>query len=514
MVLSHVGTEVDVSTHSNLQWLGEEAEPIEVCLVDVGGQRALQIVAVHQGVHADDTTEQLVAAVDGGVGLAVLHLCLQRHVVQIPPSIGQVADVAVGLQRGAWREEVGALAAGGDVGGESIDGVVGHEVVQVHAVDGNGGIVAHEVGVQRAVDVDGALPLAGGDVSGILCAADPHTALGGHRWNAVVALYVTGQGGHEEAQVLGLGAECHVGAQPAGVAEVGDKAVGTGTEGGGQREVEVLEVHRLQVAADLSLDGKRIVRPALPDVAGQGGHEGLQILAAQVCVDSELQAAGADGVGERQGEIEAQRHVAVGGLQVERGHADAVALHGERAGVQSQPGHVDIVVGQSTVVPVQTAYGVNGCSEVSDYLAGYEAAHTDADVDGVGGHVDSDVGAQDGQTVGGYLPQGLGLGGILGHRVAHQDVQTGVLEPGSADVDGLVVEVYAAALQCEPAEVAFHLNSVNETVGVQPGIFYLQFVDDDLLVQQRQQLHVDDEVSDVGNGVTVVDYPEVVNAEV
>ena len=52
------------------------------------------------------------------------------------------------------------------------------------------------------------------------------------------------------------------------------------------------------------------------------------------------------------------------------------------------------------------------------------------------------------------------------------------------------------------------------TVGVQPGIFYLQFVDDDLLVQQRQQLHVDDEVSDVGNGVAVVDHPEVVDTEV
>ena len=141
----------------------------------------------------------------------------------------------------------------------------------------------------------------------------------------------------------------------------------------------------------MSLDGKRIVRPALPDVVGQGGHEGQQVLAAQVGVDSELQAAGADGVGERQGEIEAQRHVAVRGLQVERGHADAVALQGERAGVQSQPWHVDIVVCQPSVVPVQAAHGVGGCSEVSDYLAGYEAAHADADVDGVGGHVDGDV---------------------------------------------------------------------------------------------------------------------------
>ena len=509
-----VGVQVDVSAQPYLQGLGEQSEAVEVYLVDVGGHGALQVVAVHQGVHADNAAEQRVAAVDGGVGPAVPYLGLQAHVVQVPASVAQLADVSVGIERGAGRQEVGALAAGLDVGGDGIDGVAGHEVVQVQPVDADGGVVAHQVGIELSVHADGALPLAGGDVSGILCAVGPDAALGGHGGDAVVALHVARQGGHEEVHVLGLGAERHVGTQPAEVVEVGHEAVGTRTDGGRQRQVEAREVHRPQVAPHPSPDGQRIVRPALLHIARQGGHEGQQVLAAQRCVEGQLQAAGADGVGERQGEVEAQRHLAVGGPQVQRRHVDAVALHGQRTGVQPQPGHVYIVVGQPPVVPVQTAHRVGGGSEVGHHLTGHEPPHADADVNRVGGYVDGDVGAHDGQAVGRYLPQRLALGGVLGHRVAHQHVQPGVLQPGAADVDGLAPQVDAAALQCQPPEVALHADGIDIAVGIEPGVPDVQLVDHHLAVQQRPQLHVGNQMADVGNGVAAVYRPESVDAEV
>ena len=76
-----------MAAESDGERVGNESEPVEVYLADIGRQRAVQPLPLHQGVDAYRARHQLVAAVDGGLGPAVLHLRLQVHMVQVPTAV-------------------------------------------------------------------------------------------------------------------------------------------------------------------------------------------------------------------------------------------------------------------------------------------------------------------------------------------------------------------------------------------------------------------------------------------
>ena len=96
--------------------------------------------------------------------------------------------------------------------------------------------------------------------------------------------------------------------------------------------------------------------------AGERREEGHQVVARQLGIHRELHVAGIQRVRERQGHIEADDEVAVGGFQLQVGYFDAVVLHAQWTGVEAQLRHVDIVVAQGTVVPVDAADAISGLS--------------------------------------------------------------------------------------------------------------------------------------------------------
>ena len=181
-------------------------------------------------------------------------------------------------------------------------------------------------------------------------------------------------------------------------------------------------------------------------------------------------------------------------------------------------GLVVLVVLQGAIVPVGTMDGIGLRLKVDEGLASHQRAQCGMDTHGVARHVQGYLRTGDGQTVGMYLPTVVAGGRILGYRVAQGYVQSGFLQSGTVYLYCLPVQVDTLAGNEETLEAALHMGSIDESIGIESGIGYLELVDDHLLVQQGPQLHVDHQVLHVGDGVVLSvvggNHHEVVNGQV
>ena len=134
--------------------------------------------------------------------------------VQMPTAVMQLFHLCVSLQCRPGREEVEALPLSCDISSDGIDGVVGHEVVNIQTIQADLGIIALGIGIESAVHLHRSPTLTGNYISKILGTVSLHPPLGTETaGNAVVALHIAGQGGHDKVQPLGLCIELHIGKQ-------------------------------------------------------------------------------------------------------------------------------------------------------------------------------------------------------------------------------------------------------------------------------------------------------------
>ena len=105
-----------------------------------------------------------------------------------------------------------------------------------------------------------------------------------------------------------------------------------------------------------------------------------------------------------------------------------------------------LVVGQLSVVPVKTAYGICLSAKVYVSFSGYQFAKMCLDTHGVAWHVEVNVGAHNGGIVEMNLPEVFCLCRVLWNRVVHGYGEPGILQPGSVHLDSLLVKVDATAL--------------------------------------------------------------------
>ena len=145
-----VGSDVHMATSPHGKRQVSKPQLIEVGTGEVGGKGAVQACLSHQGVYSQGAIEEVVVAVDAGTRAAIADVSLSYHVSEMPSSIPQLADVGIGSEGGTWRKQVATLPFGRDMSCDGIDGVAGHEVVDIQVGGGQLGIVAHGIGVKGA----------------------------------------------------------------------------------------------------------------------------------------------------------------------------------------------------------------------------------------------------------------------------------------------------------------------------------------------------------------------------
>ena len=98
-----------------------------------------------------------------------------------------------------------------------------------------------------------------------------------------------------------------------------------------------------------------------------------------------------------------------------------------------------LVIGKGAVVQVHTGHGVGLRSQVHQSLAGHQRTPMGTDTHRVARHVERHVGTGDRQLVGMDNPGRLGLGGVLRHGVVQGNVETGILQTGAIQFNGMLV---------------------------------------------------------------------------
>ena len=200
MILLEVGGYVNMATHANGKRQVGNAHLIEVGTCQVGSNGAIETILLHQGVESDVAFYQVVVTVDIDTGTSVMDIGHNIHAVEVPAAVAQMGDIGIGLQRGAWREDVGALTLGFHIGRNGIDGVVGHEMVDIEIGSVHRSIVSHEVGIDVTLHLDFAATLIGCDIVKILGSVGLYTSFGTYAGRyAVVALHIARQNSSNKA---------------------------------------------------------------------------------------------------------------------------------------------------------------------------------------------------------------------------------------------------------------------------------------------------------------------------
>ena len=72
-----------------------------------------------------------------------------------------------------------------------IDIAMRHEVMNIHVFNIDAGTVAHVIGIEITVKRQESTTLMGFDIGRVLSTISLHTTFGRHRWQTIVALYIT-----------------------------------------------------------------------------------------------------------------------------------------------------------------------------------------------------------------------------------------------------------------------------------------------------------------------------------
>ena len=101
-----------------------------------------------------------------------------------------------------------------------------------------------------------------------------------------------------------------------------------------------------------------------------------------------------------------------------------------------------------------------------------------------------------------YLPTVLAFGRIFRHSVAHCNAEHGIFQMSHVHFQCLCGQVNAMGSQVKPSDVAFYACFMNEVGRVESHVFNGQLVNLDLLMQQRPQLNIGNELSNISHRVS------------
>ena len=208
----HVGCHVGMAAECYGQRVVHELHLVEIYLVDICNDGGIEVLPVQEGIQIDATVNQTVIAQHVNLCVPVTYHRLCRYAVKIPLTVAQVAHLGIGRQTGVGRQEIRALALSRHVGGNRIDRIARHEVMNIQIAHIQLSIVSHRIGIERACSFHDAVAFAGCNIGDVVSTVCLHVAIGSYAGrDAVVALHIAWQHGHHEAKVLGLGMEIDIG---------------------------------------------------------------------------------------------------------------------------------------------------------------------------------------------------------------------------------------------------------------------------------------------------------------
>ena len=102
-----------------------------------------------------------------------------------------------------------------------------------------------------------------------------------------------------------------------------------------------------------------------------------------------------------------------------------------------------VVVGQRTIVPVETTHFVDIVADIDVGLSGHKGVEMAVDIQRVTWQMEFEVGLANGETVRIDAPLQGGRCRIGCSRIAEGDVQMCLLQSGSVHLDGFLIEIDA-----------------------------------------------------------------------
>ena len=160
------------------------------------------------------------------------------------------------------------------------------------------------------------------------------------RGNTIVLACRTHQRAHK-VYVLRLCLELHVGTQFLGIIQVFRKTGSGSMEGGGQRDVQVAELHVLHVSVQGSFQRQRLVGPVVTERLGHTTHELKHVLSSHLGLHTQAQQSRVDRVCQVEGHIQLYGYLRLRSLQAESGQAQLSVLHHDRT---RQVGHLQTIL--------------------------------------------------------------------------------------------------------------------------------------------------------------------------
>ena len=100
--------------------------------------------------------------------MSILNIGHHFHIVQIPMSVAQTLYLGICHQTSTRRQEIDPLPFHVNIGGNGIDGIARHEVVDVQIADIHFGIVAHQVGIKLSLQLHRTLAFLSHDIGYII----------------------------------------------------------------------------------------------------------------------------------------------------------------------------------------------------------------------------------------------------------------------------------------------------------------------------------------------------------
>ena len=163
--------------------------------------------------------------------------------------------------------------------------------------------------------------------------------------------------------------------------------------------------------------------------------------------------------------------------------------------------HKTVVISESAAVPVQTGNFVDSVSDIDIRLSCNSISQICLNVKGVAGEMEREFRIPDTQTVCLDDPFRCRLCGVNSSSVTKCDVDIRIRQASTVDLSSLSVEVYTLRCQPQLLHAAFYPHIADKSVGVDACLLKRQFVDNHTFLQQRKELDVYSEMSDIGDGV-------------
>ena len=168
------------------------------------------------------------------------------HISQVHVSIAQLLDDGVGLQRTIGRTDISSVSLRLQVGGEGIQRVLRHPMVQVQVTNTHIGLIVLCHSMIEALELQRTSTLTCDEIGTVMLTVGLQLSLDGYSTrDAIVAPRLGIEHRGEHTHVVGLALDIQLGTQGIQICQVMGIAVGCETEDGGQLDIDTCKFHPL-----------------------------------------------------------------------------------------------------------------------------------------------------------------------------------------------------------------------------------------------------------------------------